>query len=58
MWGKRNAILPLGTWYPSTAYREVAPVWWTPDYLRSRSPQWARQDEPTHLSSVVRWLIY
>jgi ParB family transcriptional regulator, chromosome partitioning protein len=34
---------------------EVAPVSWTSDYLCSRSPQWPRQEEPTHLSSVARW---
>jgi hypothetical protein len=37
---------------------EVAPVWWTPDYLCSRSPRWPRQEEPTRLSSVVRWLSW
>ena len=26
---------------------EVAPVSWTPDYLGSRSPRWARQEQPT-----------
>src|SRR5262249_11093287 len=35
---------------------EVAPVSWTPDYLGSRSPRWARQDQPTRLSSAARWL--
>jgi hypothetical protein len=33
---------------------EVARVSWTPDYLGSRSPRWARQGQPTRLSSVVR----
>jgi hypothetical protein len=37
------------------AETEVAPVSWTPDYLCSRSPQWPRQEGPTHLSSVARW---
>jgi transposase len=36
-------------------YAEVAPVSWTPDGLRSRSPRWPRQDCPTHLSSAARW---
>src|SRR5215472_14615917 len=35
---------------------EVAPVSWTPDYLGSRSPRWARQEQPTRLSSAARWL--
>jgi hypothetical protein len=33
---------------------EVAPVSWTPDYLGSRSPRWARQEQPTRLSSAAR----
>jgi transposase len=37
---------------------EVAPVSWTPDYLGSRSPRWARQEQPTRLSSAVRWLSW
>jgi hypothetical protein len=37
---------------------EVAPVSWTPEYLGWRSPQWARQEEPTHVSSVAGWLSW
>jgi len=37
---------------------EVAPVSWTPDYLGSRSPRWARQEQPTRLSSAARWLSW
>jgi hypothetical protein len=37
---------------------EAAPVSWTPDYLGSRSPRWPRQEEPTRLSSVARWLSW
>jgi hypothetical protein len=33
---------------------EVAPVLWTPDYLGSRSPRWARQGQPTRLVELVR----
>ena len=35
---------------------EVAPVSWTSERLRSRSPRWPRQGYPMHLSSVARWL--
>src|SRR5262252_8217652 len=41
-----------------TLENEVAPVSWTPDYLGSRSPRWARQEQPTHLSSAARWLSW
>src|SRR5215472_14609650 len=37
---------------------EVAPVSWTPDYLGSRSRRWARQEQPTRLSSAARWLSW
>src|SRR6516165_12441889 len=37
---------------------EVAPVSWTPDYLGSRSLRWARQEQPTRLSSAARWLTW
>ena len=37
---------------------EVAPVSWTPDYLGSRSTRWARQEQPTRLSSAARWLSW
>src|SRR6516225_4726232 len=46
----------LGIW--SRAISEVAPVSWTPDYLGSRSPRWARQEQPTRLSSAARWLSW
>jgi hypothetical protein len=36
---------------------EVAPVLWTPNYLGSRSSRWARQELPTLLNFVIRWLI-
>src|SRR6266566_477890 len=37
---------------------EVAPVSWTPDYLGSRSPRWARQEQPTRPSSAASWLTW
>ena len=67
-WGRQNAArltrgLPIGsfeTWaeWVRDPLLEVAPVWWTPDYLGSRSPRWARQDQPTRLSSAGRWLSW
>ena len=32
---------------------EVAPVWWTPEHLCSRSPQWRRRDHHIRLSSAA-----
>src|SRR5262249_32860341 len=42
----------------NTRGTEVAPVSWTPDYLGLRSPRWARQEQPTRLSSAARWLTW
>src|ERR1700756_935656 len=42
----------------SLSLNEVAPVSWTPDYLGSRSARWARQEQPTRLSSAARWLTW
>src|SRR3954468_4782390 len=37
---------------------EVAPVSWTSERLRSRSPRWPRRGYPMHLNSVARWLSW